>query len=55
MRGWHGTNTATAAPATEAAAAFVAALAAALPPGFWSMPVLVGCSGGADSVALLVG
>jgi tRNA(Ile)-lysidine synthase len=55
VRGWHGTNAATDAPTTEAAPAFVAALAAALPPGFWSMPVLVGCSGGADSVALLVG
>lgn len=33
----------------------VADLAAALPTGFWTTPALVGCSGGADSVALLLG
>jgi len=32
-----------------------AALAAALPPGLWDAPVLAGVSGGADSVALLLG
>lgn len=35
---------------------FLDRLAAALPAaGFWSMPVLVACSGGADSVALVLG
>jgi tRNA(Ile)-lysidine synthase len=35
---------------------FLELLAAALPThGFWSMPTLVACSGGADSVALLLG
>jgi tRNA(Ile)-lysidine synthase len=34
---------------------FAAALAAAVPAdGFWSMPIVVACSGGADSVALLL-
>lgn len=46
-------------PAVDAAVpadAFQAGLAAALPAeGFWGMPVLVACSGGADSVALLLG
>jgi tRNA(Ile)-lysidine synthase len=32
-----------------------AALAAAVPPGFWSMPAVVAVSGGADSVGLLIG
>ena len=37
-------------------AAFVSALATALPQhGFWESPVVVGVSGGADSVALLLG
>ena len=36
-------------------ATFLAALAAEVPTSFWSMPALVACSGGADSVALLVG
>lgn len=40
---------------TDRGADFLAALAAALPTGVWTMPVLVGCSGGADSVALLAG
>jgi len=43
-------------PTARAATAgpFVAAVASALPPaGFWTMPVLVAVSGGADSVALL--
>jgi tRNA(Ile)-lysidine synthase len=55
VRGSDSTRAAADAPETGADAAFVAALAAALPPGFWSMPVLAACSGGADSVALLVG
>lgn len=38
----------------EAAAGFLAAVAARLPSGFWSHPVLVGVSGGGDSVALLL-
>jgi tRNA(Ile)-lysidine synthase len=50
------TSDAPAVPDTSAAGAeFTTALAEALPRGFWSMPVLVGCSGGADSVALVVG
>lgn len=32
-----------------------ATLAAAVPPGLWSVPAVVGVSGGADSVALLLG
>lgn len=35
--------------------ALVAALTAAVPPVFWSMPAVVAVSGGADSVALLLG
>lgn len=47
-----GTTAARAAAAGE----FVAMLADALPAaGFWTMPVLVAVSGGADSVALLIG
>ena len=34
---------------------FSTALAAAVPSGFWSMPAVVAVSGGADSVALLLG
>ncbi|MFM7107169.1 MAG: tRNA lysidine(34) synthetase TilS [Planctomycetaceae bacterium] len=41
--------------ASEAVDDFLAALSAAVPPGFWSLPALVCCSGGADSVALLLG
>ena len=55
MRNGQAAGVAADAAATGGDHAFMAALAAALPPGFWSMPVLVGCSGGADSVALLVG
>jgi tRNA(Ile)-lysidine synthase len=44
-----------AADPAAAGAAFVAAVAAALPAtGFWTMPVLAAVSGGADSVALLI-
>jgi len=44
-----------AADRAAAAGAFIAAVAAALPPtGMWSMPVLVAVSGGADSLALLL-
>lgn len=45
-------------PATSvprpADAGFLSAVAAGLPPGFWSHPALVGVSGGGDSVALLL-
>ena len=44
-----------AADRAAAAATFVAAVATALPAtSFWTMPVLVAVSGGADSVALLI-
>jgi len=44
-----------AAPPDCSGREFLAAVAAALPRAFWTMPAIVGCSGGADSVALLVG
>ncbi|MFM9058423.1 MAG: tRNA lysidine(34) synthetase TilS [Planctomycetaceae bacterium] len=50
-----GTHDADAAVTSAASNDFLAALATEIPPGFWSMPVLVCCSGGADSVALLLG
>ena len=47
---------ASAASSADGRGEFLDRLAAGLPAhGFWSMPVLVACSGGADSVALLLG
>jgi len=43
------------APSAAEAAPLLAALAAAVPPGFWSAAAVVAVSGGADSVTLLLG
>lgn len=50
-----GGSVASSPPSIVSGADFLAALEAEVPPGFWSMPSLVCCSGGADSVALLLG
>jgi tRNA(Ile)-lysidine synthase len=49
------TQRAEGAPIAAEAAPLLAALAAAVPPGFWGASAVVAVSGGADSVALLLG